>query len=1118
MKKLLCFLLCAVMVMTTFLTVPIIAQADAKIITFDDLTEFKNNTDYLRGGAYNGAVTLSNEQDHTTGTGKSLKLEGRTSYSHRVKIKNLLTKDLVGKEITISYWAYSPVDANLLIGAYSDVNTKYAIDPYASKSFDVKANTWTLLSLTFDNNDELVSQLGIAQDSKVKEVAETFYVDDVMVSTDGSTATGTPSTPSTPSEDTKTSLTFDDLTAFSNKTDYLRGGAYNGAVTLSSEQDHTTGTGKSLKLDGRTEWFHRIKLKNLLTKDMLGKKVTISYWAYSPVDTNLLIGAYSDVNTTYATEPYASKSFDVKANTWTLLSLTFDNKDELVSQVGIGQDSKVEVVAKTIYVDDITVSAEDAKTENLITFDNLNSISEAKIEGGGGASAGNFELSNTVFNATSGEGKSLKFSGRVNSYSRVKFMSAFDGLSQEKGTKYNISMLVKVSDASRVEAGQVTIGVVTFLGTVGNGKAYYYNKNYRYTVKKGEWTKVELPYESTGEEVYGITLDQIGITSIDVPQAEYSIPELFIDDVCVRISDKAIEPQKILTDAELKALANLGIDVILNGKRISFMNDIAPMIIENKIFVPMEKVFEKLGASVMLDNDTQTVTVKRSNDVIKLTIGNKTANVNGNDVELDAPAQIVNHRILVPVGFIAASLGCDVDWDEANQRVIITDDKIVNEINVYKEDQRQEIYGFGSAANHHAYYLMKSSEEMQQRTLKALYDVNEGIGLSIVRLEINPYTPNDKSNFKPEFQYTINPEKDVWDMDADKHQIWYMQEAMKISPSLATIAVPWSPPAWMKVNKSVVGKTSEENALAEENYDYFAEYISRWVKHYNNDLGFNVKWVVTQNEPGVNTVYASCVYSAKELLEVTKRIKEKFRQEGITTMVGGPENSNQSGTASFVSAWETINPDYIKDDLDFVVTHSYGYDSNTLDATNLERFNKPLLQTEKCTSVADKREFSNETLLRYANEIADHLNHNYNSWSYWYGIRRTDNLGTQNAESLLDFSDTTKEIQYSREYYALGQFSKFMRPGYIRVASYSLNPDVTVTSAVNPETGKIVTTVINNSDSDLTTKITGFSSDSASAYRSGEGEDLAKLSDIAIANGIAEVTLKAKTVTTFVEN
>ena len=972
MKKLICFLLCMVMVMTTFLTVPIIAQADAKTITFDDLTEFKNNTDYLRGGAYNGAVTISSEQDHTTGTGKSLKLDGRTEWFHRIKLKNLLTKDMLGKKVTVSYWAFSPVDTNLLIGVYSDVNTKYAMDPYASKEFDVKANTWTLLSLTFDNNDELVSQLGIAQDRKVKEVTKTFYIDDVTVSTDGSTAagTGTAKTPSTPSE------------------------------TPSTPSTPSAGT----------------------------------------------------------------------------------------------------------------------RTENLITFDNLNSISEAKIDGGGGASAGNFELSNTVFNASSGEGKSLKFSGRVNSYSRAKFMSAFDGLSQEKGTKYNISMLVRVSDASRVEAGQVTIGVITFLGTVGGGKEYYYDKNYRYTVKKGEWTKIELPYESTGQEVYGVTLDQIGITGIDVPQAEYSIPELFIDDVCVKISDKAIEPQKILTDAELKALANLGIDVTLNGKRISFMNDTAPMIIENRTLVPMRKIFEKFGAAVMWDDDTQTVTVKRSNNVIKLTIGNKTANVNGKDIELDVPAQLVNYRTLVPVRFIAESLGCKVDWDEANQRVIITNDKIANEINVYKEDQRQEIYGFGAAANHNAYYLMKSSEEMQQKTLKALYDVNEGIGLNIVRLEINPYTPNDKSNFNPEFQYTISPEKDVWDMDADKHQIWYMQEAMKIDSSLTAIAVPWSPPAWMKVNKSVVGKTGEENALAKENYDYFAEYISRWVKHYNNDLGFNVKWVVTQNEPGVNTVYASCVYSAKELLEVTKRIKEKFRQEGITAMVGGPENSNQSGTASFVSTWETLDPDYVKDDLDFVVAHSYGYDSNTLDATNLERFNKPLLQTEKCTSVADKREFSNETLLRYANEIADHLNHNYNSWSYWYGIRRTDKLGTQNAESLLDFSDTTKEIQCSREYYALGQFSKFMRPGYIRVASYSLNPDITVASAVNPETGKIVTTVINNSDSDLTTKITGFSSNSASTYRSGEGEDIAKLSDVAIANGIAEVTLKAKTVTTFVEN
>ena len=65
-------------------------------------------------------------------------------------------------------------------------------------------------------------------------------------------------------------LTFDDLTTYEEGTDYVKGGGYKGAVTLSTEFDHTTGSGQSLKMAGRTVNYHRVKMLDALADGQLG--------------------------------------------------------------------------------------------------------------------------------------------------------------------------------------------------------------------------------------------------------------------------------------------------------------------------------------------------------------------------------------------------------------------------------------------------------------------------------------------------------------------------------------------------------------------------------------------------------------------------------------------------------------------------------------------------------------------------------------------------------------------------------------------------------------------------------------------------------------------------------
>ncbi len=56
---------------------------------------------------------------------------------------------------------------------------------------------------------------------------------------------------------------------------------------------------------------------------------------------------------------------------------------------------------------------------------------------------------------------------------------------------------------------------------------------------------------------------------------------------------------------------------------------------------------------------------------IELTIGEKTAKVDGEEVELDVAPKIENGRTLVPLRFLAETLGFDIEWDNLQRKVYI---------------------------------------------------------------------------------------------------------------------------------------------------------------------------------------------------------------------------------------------------------------------------------------------------------------------------------------------------------------------------------------------------------------------------------------------------------------
>lgn len=137
----------------------------------------------------------------------------------------------------------------------------------------------------------------------------------------------------------------------------------------------------------------------------------------------------------------------------------------------------------------------------------------------------------------------------------------------------------------------------------------------------------------------------------------------------------------IIMFLSLTVSAKTNISVKLNGKFVEF--DTAPKIINDRTMVPMRAVFEKMGAEVVWDNPTVRVTYNEKS--IELNIGESKAFImqNGvvNEFTLDSPPVISENRTLVSLRFIAESLEMNVEWNEEERCVYISEkDKKENPI------------------------------------------------------------------------------------------------------------------------------------------------------------------------------------------------------------------------------------------------------------------------------------------------------------------------------------------------------------------------------------------------------------------------------------------------------
>ena len=126
------------------------------------------------------------------------------------------------------------------------------------------------------------------------------------------------------------------------------------------------------------------------------------------------------------------------------------------------------------------------------------------------------------------------------------------------------------------------------------------------------------------------------------------------------------------------------VNVQINGKIIDFTdsqgNKVNAQIINERTMVPFRKIFNELGVvdeNITYTSSEEPITAKKDNVEIIIQIGSTTAKKIENGVEktitLDSAPVIIEGRTLVPLRFIAESLGNTVGWDSANATAVIID-------------------------------------------------------------------------------------------------------------------------------------------------------------------------------------------------------------------------------------------------------------------------------------------------------------------------------------------------------------------------------------------------------------------------------------------------------------
>jgi L,D-peptidoglycan transpeptidase YkuD (ErfK/YbiS/YcfS/YnhG family) len=119
--------------------------------------------------------------------------------------------------------------------------------------------------------------------------------------------------------------------------------------------------------------------------------------------------------------------------------------------------------------------------------------------------------------------------------------------------------------------------------------------------------------------------------------------------------------------ARSEKLQEVGVSV--NGVKQTF--DQPAVLIDGRTLAPFRGVGEALGATIKWDAANYKVSAELNGTTVELKYLSNIAKVDGKDIPLDTAPIIIKDRMVVPVRFFAEAFGADVKWDGSKNVVIL---------------------------------------------------------------------------------------------------------------------------------------------------------------------------------------------------------------------------------------------------------------------------------------------------------------------------------------------------------------------------------------------------------------------------------------------------------------
>jgi glucuronoarabinoxylan endo-1,4-beta-xylanase len=396
---------------------------------------------------------------------------------------------------------------------------------------------------------------------------------------------------------------------------------------------------------------------------------------------------------------------------------------------------------------------------------------------------------------------------------------------------------------------------------------------------------------------------------------------------------------------------------------------------------------------------------------------------------------------------------------------------------VTPSQRAQRIDGFGASS-------AWTDPNMDDASTDVAFSVDAGVGLSLLRVRISP--------------------------DGGTLEVATAERAQERGAKVW--ATPWSPPAEWKDT----GNVNDGGTLLPEHYDDWSQRLVGFVR-LMNEAGVQLAGVSAQNEPDfIAATYESCTYTPDQLTSfIGNHLGPAFADAGLLDDNGqplkviGPETDGWGKFPSYKTSIQG-SPAAMQA-VGTIASHSYNGGPSADPSIN--QAGQSFWETE----VSDPNKTQDPSItsgLWVAQEIHQALvTAGMNAWSYWW-IYPTN----PDNSALWNLPTDGGAFGPSKRLYAMGNFSRFVRPGFFRINATSQPvPNVYTSAYYDAPSSTAVIVAINATSSALsqTFSLNAATSDSWTSWVTSAAQNL-EPGDAISGGDPFTYRLQAQSVTTFV--